>query len=616
MKKILFLILLCVNFLCWSQVTVFDNLSTPPRSLQESNGLLYTRLNAEIRVWDNLPQNTDTAVVGSSTGSADGFIVENNIVYFTDENTDFVISWDTTNFTQSFLGNNLNGRNPDYITMVNGTDIYVTAEVLGGGGGPKELLLYDSSTDNFNPVASLGNNIVSGILTEGDIIYIITRFGSLLSVDTSDPSYPVTTINSNLGNDPHGIEIVNDLVYYTDRSPGVLKTISKTIINDTPQTLATGLSLPTDVRQIGNTLYISDRTNNTIYTYVPPCILNIPDTVFKTALLAHGSTITGTNVSIIDTNGDGEIQCAEASAYSGSLILNSNNANGITDLTGVESFINTPYIELSGQSLLTTIDVSNNTALTFLDLSFCALTNIDITQNIALEELRVFDNNLSVLDVSQNTVLTFLEVGNNNISLLDLSTNISLDSFFTSGNPNLTTIDLSNNTNLFNLAIEDSSVTSLDLSNNSGLGEVTIENNPNLTSLNIANGNNTAINQAYFTGNSALSCIQIDAGFTPPTNDWFKDTSTNYNSNCSSLSVNDFNFKNEINMYPNPVKDILFIESNQQIKAVEVYTLLGKKVLVKSDTNNINISNLNAGIYLIKCIGLNKEIIIKKVIKD
>ena len=590
MKRILLLILLFVNFMCWSQVTVFDNLSTPPRSLQERNGLLYTRLNAEIRVWDNLPQNTDTAVVGSSTGFADGFIVENNIVYFTDENLDFVISWNTTNFTQSFLGSNLNGRNPDYITMVNGTDIYITAEVLGGGGGPKELLLYDSNTDNFNSVASLGNEIISGILNENDTIYIITRFGLLLSVDTSDPSFPVTTINTNLGNDPHGIEIVNDLVYYTDRSPGVLKTVSKTIINDTPQTVATGLSLPTDVRQVGNTLYISDRTNNTIYTYVPPCVVTIPDTTFKNALLAHGNTITGTNVSIIDTNGDGEIQCSEASAYTGRLILNSNNANGITDLTGIETFFNVPYILLDGQSLLTAIDVSNNTALTFLSVNNSALTSLDITQNTALEELDIYDNNLSVLDVSQNTVLTLLQVGNNNLSLLDLSTNVSLDSFFTSGNPNLTAIDLSNNTNLFNLGIEDSSVTSLDLSNNSGLGEVTIENNPNLTSLIIANGNNTAITQAYFTGNSALSCIQIDAGFTPPTIDWFKDNSTSYSSNCSSLSVNDFNFKNEIKIYPNPVKDILYIESNQQIKAVEVYTLLGNKVLVTKTTNNINIS--------------------------
>lgn len=602
--------------MCWSQVTVFDNLSTPPRSLQESNGLLYTRLNAEIRVWGNLPQSTDTAVVGSSVGFADGFIVENNIVYFTDENTDFVISWDTTNFTQSFLGNNLNGRNPDYITMVNGTDIYVTAEVLGGGGGPKELLLYDSSTDNFNPVASLGNNIVSGILTKGDIIYIITRFGSLLSVDTSDITYPVTTINNNLGNDPHGIEIVNDLVYYTDRSPGVLKTVSKTIINDTPQTVATGLSLPTDVRQVGNTLYISDRTNNTIYTYVPPCILTIPDTIFKNALLAHGNTITGTNVSIIDTNGDGEIQCAEASAYTGRLILNSNNANGIADLTGVESFISIPYIELSGQSLLTTIDVSNNITLTFLDLNFCALTNLDVTQNIALEELLVYDNNLSVLDVNQNNVLTFLQVGNNNLSTIDLSSNSNLDSFYTSGNPNLAIIDLSNNTNLFILGIEDSFVTSLDLSNNSGLGEVTVENNPNLTSLNISNGNNAAITQAYFTGNSALSCIQIDAGFTPSTTDWFKDASTSYSSNCSSLSVNDFNFKNEIKIYPNPVKSILNIESNKPYETIEVYTLLGKKLLSERATASINISNLSSGIYLVKIIGTNDEKIIKKFIKD
>ncbi|AXG71438.1 internalin-J [Kordia sp. SMS9] len=615
MKTKLLLILLVTNFISWSQVTTFDNLPTPPRSLQESNGLLYARLNAEIRVWNSLPQNTDNAVVGASTGFADGFVVENDIIYFTDENSDFVISWDTNNFTQSFLGNNLNGRNPDYITIVNGTDMYITAETIGGGGGPKELLLYDSATDSFNAVAALGNEIISGILNEGDIIYIITRAGLLLHIDTSNPAYPVSTLNTNLGNDPHGLEIVNNLIYYTDRSPGVLKTVSKTIVNDTPQTVATGLSLPTDVRQVGNTLYISDRTNNTIYTYVPTCVVNIPDPIFKTALLNHGSTITGANISVIDTNGDGEIQCAEASAYTGHLILNSNVANGISNVTGIEAFTSTPYILLDGQSLVTAIDVSNNTALTFLSIRNNALTSIDISQNTALETLDVAANNLTTLDVSQNTLLATLSIGENNLSSIDLSANPSLDSFFTTGNPSLQTIDFSANANLFRISIDNSAITDLDLSNNSGLGEVEAYDNSNLASVNVANGNNVAITLADFTNNTALSCIQIDTGFTPPSSSWFKDASANYSADCSSLSVDDFNSNNKIKIYPNPAKNNLYIESNQQIETIEIYTLLGEKV-VEAKTTTINISNLNSGIYLIKIISLNRNVLTKKFIKN
>ncbi|MEM6687730.1 MAG: T9SS type A sorting domain-containing protein, partial [Bacteroidota bacterium] len=336
-----------------------------------------------------------------------------------------------------------------------------------------------------------------------------------------------------------------------------------------------------------------------------------PDTNLKTALLAHGTTITGNNVSIIDTNGDGEIQCSEATAYTGDLILNANNVNGITDATGIEAFTNVPYLLLDGQNL-TTVDISNNTALTFVSIQNNMLTSLDVTQNGALETLNVTGNNLTMLDVSQNTVLTSLSIGDNNLSAIDLSSNTSLDSFFTSGNPNLTAIDFSNNGNLFRVSIVNSFLTDVDFTTNFGLGEVEVYDNPDITFINIANGNNAAITLADFTNSPLLTCIQIDSGFTPPASSWSKDASANYSSDCS-LSVDDIEDV-ETRIYPNPASHQLSIISKKVIKDVTIYSSLGNKVLHTTDTT-INVSNLPSGVYLIKIKTARNTFMTKRFVK-
>jgi len=66
-----------------------------------------------------------------------------------------------------------------------------------------------------------------------------------------------------------------------------------------------------------------------------------------------------------------------------------------------------------------------------------------------------------------------------------------------------------------------------------------------------------------------------------------------------------------INVYPNPATDYLFIDNygSNQIKKVEVYSLDGKLVNEFSNLNglntSININDLNAGIYLLKLITEN-----------
>ena len=82
-----------------------------------------------------------------------------------------------------------------------------------------------------------------------------------------------------------------------------------------------------------------------------------------------------------------------------------------------------------------------------------------------------------------------------------------------------------------------------------------------------------------------------------------------------SLSVNDNNLQNVI-IYPNPTNTILNIE-NAENSTIEVYDLLGRVMLFENNitTNNqLNVSNLPIGTYLIKITNNNKVITDKFIV--
>ncbi len=86
----------------------------------------------------------------------------------------------------------------------------------------------------------------------------------------------------------------------------------------------------------------------------------------------------------------------------------------------------------------------------------------------------------------------------------------------------------------------------------------------------------------------------------------------------SVLSEEDFNTI-QFMLYPNPTKDILnvVLPSNIEKAQVEIYSVLGKKVLVSKLNkyfNKIEVSNFNSGIYLIKII-TDKAYSVKQFVK-
>ena len=81
------------------------------------------------------------------------------------------------------------------------------------------------------------------------------------------------------------------------------------------------------------------------------------------------------------------------------------------------------------------------------------------------------------------------------------------------------------------------------------------------------------------------------------------------NINTSSLSINDPIITNNLLLYPNPVDDKLFIQGLQKETKVSIYNILGKLVLSKTTSSEIDVNNLKTGIYFIKVTDIEGQLV-------
>lgn len=311
-------------------------------------------------------------------------------------------------------------------------------------------------------------------------------------------------------------------------------------------------------------------------------IVNIPDANFKAKLLAHDP--------VIDTNSDGEIQVSEAEALD--YALNVAEAN-ISDLTGIEAFENINYLYCQSNDL-TSIDVSQLVQLQTLTAWSNEIESIDISQNVNLVTLVISNNQLTELDVSQNLALEDIQIGYNQIIDLDVSQNSQLKFITSVSNPH----------------------TSLDFSQNPNLEFVSLSSLSNLTNLNFQNGNNEILDM-YVHGNLQLECIQIDAEFVDaiPT-EWDVQEGITFSENCV-LGLEDL-IQVDAEMFPNPVKTILNIQSDSIIKTIEISALSGQMLHFSKENGynvQLNVASIPAGVYIVN-LTTEKGEVRKKLIKQ
>lgn len=87
------------------------------------------------------------------------------------------------------------------------------------------------------------------------------------------------------------------------------------------------------------------------------------------------------------------------------------------------------------------------------------------------------------------------------------------------------------------------------------------------------------------------------------------------------LSVFDLKFEQSVSLYPNPVQSTFKLEnqSNTIVKNVSIYNVLGNKVtenIISFKSNEYNISDLQAGVYVVKITDSNGAVALKRIVKN
>ena len=236
----------------------------------------------------------------------------------------------------------------------------------------------------------------------------------------------------------------------------------------------------------------------------------VPDANFRAELLSLGLGI------VFDTNN-------ETPSTSVNTITNLSipPLAAISDLTGISGFTNLDTLDVRSNQL-TSLDVSNNTALLYLYCSNNQLTSLNLSNSTALLTIYCSNNPLTTIDFSNCTLLRNLTCGDNQLTSLDLSNNPDLKRLWCANNP-LTTLDLTNCSQLIWLTAYGMYLTNLDLStnivcrmfdiSNNQLTSLDLSNNPLLINVNCLNNqitsldvsNNTLLEQLYCKNNILTS---------------------------------------------------------------------------------------------------------------
>jgi len=375
-----------------------------------------------------------------------------------------------------------------------------------------------------------------------------------------------------------------------------------------------------------------DSTVNMALSVVGGPYTQIPDAAFEQELIDLGYDACG----IVD----GQVPTNSINTVLNLFISNSN----ITDLTGIEDFQSLESLTVWNANLAVNgLNLSSNNNLKSLTISSAGLTSLNLSQNTLLENLYIsggISNNIPTLDLSLNTNLQTIDCPNTSIGSLQLPAATSLTQLNCQSNnlsslalslvPNLTSLNASNNSlinlgtnthnNLITMNINNNSFTGLNLSGYTQLKSLDCSDN-SLECLAIKNGINNQFTYLNTKNNFILTCIEVDDSLFSTNNPIWnanKDAWSSYSEDCQGICVTadltDGIFES-IKVYPNPTNGMLYISSEIEIKEIILSNLDGK-VIGKHKSNSIDITELMAGIYLIRIRYSNDTEVSKQIIKN
>jgi hypothetical protein len=286
------------------------------------------------------------------------------------------------------------------------------------------------------------------------------------------------------------------------------------------------------------------------------------------------------------------------------------------------------YLKCSG-NLLTELNLSDCTSLNTLNCSWNLLTELDLSGCLNLTELDCGTNQITELNLSPCPNLKFLYCNNNKLTELDLSSCSGLERLGCGINQ-LTELNLSNCPNLIGLSCFSNQLTELDLSPCPDLDF--FSGNEQQISLTLHNnGENLyvhtiSLNEPWFS-NGEIDYIggKITSTNTTATTTDFTVKTWHSHPNYKLSGTITFEYEGvgigentiapNITVYPNPTKGVLRIESGDlRVEKVEILDITGRTVLTSHETM-INISQFSTGAYFVK-LKTDKGELTKKVIKE
>ncbi|MDC8001807.1 T9SS type A sorting domain-containing protein [Aequorivita todarodis] len=302
--------------------------------------------------------------------------------------------------------------------------------------------------------------------------------------------------------------------------------------------------------------------------------------------------------------GEDETQCNTLMDYT--LIPDMNFEQALIDLgydTAIDGKVLTANIET-----VTQLDVSEKGIAHLNGIQdFTTLQNLDCGTN----------DIIGTLNISHNINLKEVKCWENDISNINTSNNPQMETFLCGWNPNLNSLDLSNYPSLTALNVTDTNIFYLDLSNNPSL-EIFYGLGCNLYYLDLRNGNNNNITTLDVTQNPSLTCIYVDDVNNIPST-WLKDNTATYvetEAECSALDVTDSEKPLSFALYPNPTDHFLNIKGDlgEIVNDIKIYNISGQELLRSKASDQLNVSQLSAGVYLI-IIETDEGVVRKRFVK-
>ena len=269
------------------------------------------------------------------------------------------------------------------------------------------------------------------------------------------------------------------------------------------------------------------------------------------------------------------------------------------------------------------LDLENCPGLRYLTIGtsladkFPNLQEINLTQCTGFKEISVSSTKISTLDTKDCSALQSLTLSYNHLlTSLNISNNSNLESVSLSALPLLTQVNTSGNINLknvyFNICLQ---ITHLDFSTSPHLGAVALVNMPQLTYVNLRNGSLESFWE-FMNYNSNLSVCVDDVQLSDFQTSY---PDINFTTNCGA-TLSTANLKTntiQTKVFPNPVKDILQINSEYPVKNIKLIDSQ-QRIIFNQNFNQkavkIDLSSYPSALYFMK-ITTEKSETTEKIIK-